>query len=213
MSKPTILCMFSGGVDSAGVLHELLTNEKYSTFDLIVHHIHLWNRENRALVELEAVKNILNYYRNEGKSSFVFTQNTFDTRGFAPLKSNRFPMDMDVCAFTAAQLHAAQPAIKHVAMGRTRSDVEGGGKGFALRMRRAQAIFKSSLTIESAEPAEYIFPVVDFTKREIWDFLPEKVRESSWWCRRPVYKNGSDPQTCGACISCKDMAPIIGNQS
>ncbi|MEP2023704.1 MAG: 7-cyano-7-deazaguanine synthase [Reichenbachiella sp.] len=208
MAKPTILIMFSGGVDSAGVLHELLSNEKYKSYALIVHHIHIWNRENRALAEVEAVKKILNCYMQQGEPQFLFTQSTFDTRGFAPLKSNRFPMDMDVCAFTASQICAARPDVVHVAMGRTKTDVEGGGDGFELRMQRAQAIFKSSLSLEKHKTAEYIFPVVDYTKQEIWNFLPDEVRQSTWWCRRPVYEN-KVAKPCGNCSTCKEMSKII----
>lgn len=208
MNKPSILCMFSGGVDSTGVLHELLHNEKYQSYSLIVHHIHIWNRENRAMAEIEAVKNILNYYKGQSKGQFLFTQNTFDTRGFAPLQSNRFPMDMDVCAFTASQICAARPDIKHVAMGRTKTDVEGGGKSFQLRMQRAQAIFKSGLSLEQHQAAEYIFPVVDYTKEEIWNFLSLEVRQSTWWCRRPVYQDKM-AKPCGQCNTCKEMVSIV----
>ncbi|WP_456460806.1 7-cyano-7-deazaguanine synthase [Reichenbachiella sp.] len=202
MTKPKILCMFSGGVDSTGVLHELVTNEKYKSHSLIIHHIHIWNRENRAMAELAAVKSILNYYKKE--ASFIFSQSTFDTRGFAVLKSNRFPMDMDVCAFTASQICAARPDVQYVAMGRTKTDVESGSENFQKRMQRAQAIFKSSLSLEQHKPAEYIFPVVNFTKREIWDFLPEDVRVATWWCRRPIYEEEL-AKPCGKCSTCQEM--------
>lgn len=194
--------MFSGGVDSTGVLHELLNNDKYKPFSLIIHHIHIWNRENRALAELNAVKSILNHY--QGDESFIFSQSTFDTRGFAVLKSNRFPMDMDVCAFTASQICAARPDVKYVAMGRTKTDVASGGENFNKRMQRAQAIFKSSLSLEQHKPAEYIFPVVDYTKKEIWEFLPPEVRSATWWCRRPIYEDKL-AKPCGGCITCKEM--------
>jgi 7-cyano-7-deazaguanine synthase in queuosine biosynthesis len=45
---PTILCLFSGGIDSTGVLHRLMTDPQYVQHPLIVHHIHIFNRENRA---------------------------------------------------------------------------------------------------------------------------------------------------------------------
>ncbi|WP_422361650.1 hypothetical protein [Reichenbachiella sp.] len=205
MTQSSILCMFSGGVDSTGVLHELITNDQYKSFSLIIHHIHIWNRENRALAELNAVRNILNYYKKQ--SSFIFSQSTFDTRGFSALQSNRFPMDMDVCAFTASQICAARPDVKYVAMGRTKTDVSGGGEHFKKRMDRAQAIFKSSLSLEHHKPAEYIFPVVDYTKKEIWDFLPNEVSAATWWCRRPIYKeNVANP--CGQCSTCEEMKKL-----
>lgn len=207
MTKPSILCMFSGGIDSSGVLHELLTNEKYQSFSLIVHHIHIWNRENRAMAEIAAVTKILNYYKNVGDYPFIFTQNTFDTRGFAALQSNRFPMDMDVCAFIASQICAARPDIMYVAMGRTKTDVQNGGERFRLRMQRAQAVFKAGLSLEQHEKAEYIFPVVDYTKQEIWNLLPPEVRQSAWWCRRPTYQ-GKVAKPCSQCTTCLEMISI-----
>jgi len=203
--KPTILCMYSGGIDSTGVLHQLMTNEKYSDHPLIVHHIHIWNRENRAKAEAMAVNAVLAYYQKNVERKFLVTESTFSTLGFAALRSSRFPFDMDVCAFFAGNICAARKDIAFVAMGRTKTDVESGGDNFALRMKRAQAIFKSVLLLEERKLPEYIFPVVDFTKKEIWEFLPEHVRNNTWWCRRPVYQEGKRPQPCGKCITCKDV--------
>ena len=56
--RDTILCMFSGGIDSSGVLHELFTNPEYVDRPLIIHHTILQNRENRAKAESQAVKAI-----------------------------------------------------------------------------------------------------------------------------------------------------------
>lgn len=196
--------MFSGGIDSTGVLHQLITNPKYVDHPLIVHHIHIWNRENRAMAEAEAVKTILGYYKNNTSRKFLVTESTFNTTGFAPLKSNRFPFDMDVCAFFSANICAARKEIDFVAMGRTKTDVDAGGDNFMMRMKRAQAIFKSVMMLEKTTMPEYIFPVVEFTKKEIWEFLPEEVRNSTWWCRRPIYEEGKKPKACGNCQTCKD---------
>lgn len=204
LKKEAILCMYSGGIDSTGVLHQLMTNDQYKNQPLIVHHIHILNRENRAQAESTAVRAILSYYKENTDRKFLVTESTFNTTGFAPLKSIRFPFDMDVCAFMAANICAARKDIMHVAMGRTNTDIESGGESFMKRMVRAQSIFKSVLSLENELTPEYIFPVVDFRKKEIWDFLPSQVRDSTWWCRVPVYQEGK-PIPCGKCQTCKDV--------
>ena len=197
-----ILCMFSGGIDSAGVLHELLTNEKFKDFQLIIHHIHIINRENRAKAESIAVNKILGYYQQLKPDTFLYTESIFNTTGFAPLGSKRFPFDMDVCAFYAGNICAARKDVNQVAMGRTQSDVGSTDKSFMLRMGRAQNIFKSVISLERREPLPvYIFPVLEFTKKEIWEFLPEYVRSNTWWCRRPAYQNDI-AVPCGKCETC-----------
>ncbi len=204
-AKPTILCMYSGGIDSTGVLHQLMTNERYVDHPLIVHHIHIFNRENRAHAEAIAVKKILAYYKSNYSRQFVVTESTFNTMGFAPLRSNRFPFDMDVCAFFAGNISAARKDIGFIAMGRTKTDVESGGDNFMKRMERAQAIFKGVLSLEENATPEYIFPVVNQTKGAIWQMLPPEVRQNTWWCRRPIYPENANPRPCGKCITCKDV--------
>lgn len=201
--------MFSGGIDSAGVLHQLMTDEKYKELPLVVHHIHIVNRENRAKAEAVAVKNILNYYKENSIKKFLYTESTFNTAGFAPLQSKRFPFDMDICAFMAGNLCAARKSIRQVAMGRTKTDVDNGGDGFLLRMKRAQGIFRNVVALDMKEAPEYIFPVVDYTKKEIWEFLPEEVRTNCWWCRKPIYSETESPKPCTKCQTCQDVKDFI----
>lgn len=197
--------MFSGGIDSTGVLHQLMTNEEFVQNPLIVHHINILNRENRANAEAKAVGKILSYYKSNLNKEFLYTESTFNTNGFAPLRANRFPFDMDVCAFISGNICAARKDIGYVAMGRTSTDVQSGGENFMQRMNRAQGIFRNVMSLDPESKPTYIFPVVDFTKKEIWDFLPVEVRNSTWWCRRPIYADPQNPKPCGKCQTCNDV--------
>jgi 7-cyano-7-deazaguanine synthase in queuosine biosynthesis len=204
--------MYSGGIDSTGVLHQLLTDEMYKNIKLIVHHIHIVNRENRARAEAQAVSSILKYYKDNKDnlfSSFLYTESIFNTTGFAPLGSNRFPFDMDVCAFYAGNICAAREDINYVAMGRTKTDLEGTDQSFSLRMDRAQKIFKSVLSLEKRDSLpEYIFPMVSYSKKQIWNLLPKQVRGNTWWCRRPVYlEDRTIP--CGKCETCQTVKGFV----
>lgn len=203
-NRSTILCMFSGGIDSTGVLHQLITNDAYQSNELMVHHIHIHNRENRATAEAQAVKHILAYYKSHHHKDFLYTESVFNTTGFAPMRSSRFPFDMDVCAFMAGNISVARKDITQVAMGRTKTDVRAGGDNFMQRMERAQQIFKGVYALEKEAVPTYIFPVIEFTKKEIWDFLPDQVKQHTWWCRRPIY-DGQLAKPCGRCQTCNDV--------
>ena len=211
MTKETILCMFSGGVDSAGALHKLMTDDAYLDKDLIIHHILLQNRENRAKAEIEAVRKILKYYQdNHADPPFTYTQSLFSTEGFAPLRGNRFPFDMDVCAFTAGNIAVIRKDVRYIAMGRTKTDIEtSANSDFQARMARAQKVFQSVYSLEVEIPPEYIFPVADMVKEEIWNALPVPVREACWYCRRPIYQKDGSAISCNKCSTCKTMLEFM----
>ena len=195
--------MYSGGLDSVGALYQLLTAEQYSEFHIHVHHMHLLNREDRAAAEKQAVASSLKAFRQLGLDRFDVSESAHDYR----FMRHRFIWDMDLCAFMAANIALADARIVHVAMGRTATDVDSGGERFQQRMQRAQSIFGAVWELEPRGRPEYIFPVVEFSKRELWDMLPEPVRESAWSCRRPLYENG-EARACGRCGTCRDIAAM-----
>ncbi|MEO0367799.1 MAG: 7-cyano-7-deazaguanine synthase [Pseudomonadota bacterium] len=210
MARDTILCMFSGGIDSTGVLHQMFDDEQYQTRPLIVQHIFLQNRENRAQAEIESVRKIMAYYQETyADRKFTYTESVFNTTGFAPLKASRFPFDMDVCAFVAANVCVSRKDIGAVAMGRTKTDLESGGDNFKKRMERAQNIFRAVYSLEPEPLPDYIFPVVDMTKQEIWQSMPEQVQTATWYCRQPVYAEDGSATACGKCITCKEVAAFL----
>lgn len=198
-----ILAMYSGGLDSAGVLYRLLTDDAYADFEVHVHHMHVVNRENRAPAEGAAVAQTLKLMSGEGYRPYRFTQSLhrYD------FMRKDMVWDMDLCAFVAGNICAADTTIKHVAMGRTRTDIESGGEYFGKRMERAQAIFKAVISLDESE-ASYIFPVVDLTKQEVWDLLPNALREASWSCRRPKYDDDRNPTPCSQCATCKERSEL-----
>ncbi|MDC0336512.1 7-cyano-7-deazaguanine synthase [Pseudodesulfovibrio sp.] len=197
----TILAMYSGGLDSAGVVYRLLKDDEFAEFDVHVHHMHVVNRENRAMAEGKAVARTLKLFAGDGFRPYKYTESLhrFD------FMRRDIVWDMDLCAFVAGNICAADPAIKHVAMGRTRTDVASGGDDFLKRMERAQTVFQAVISLDETE-ASYIFPVVDMTKQEIWDMLPEPIAVATWSCRRPVYDDERNPSPCGACATCKERA-------
>ena len=49
--KSTILAMYSGGLDSLGMVYRLLTDPEYQDYNLHIHHVHNKNIENRHRAE------------------------------------------------------------------------------------------------------------------------------------------------------------------
>jgi len=204
--------MFSGGIDSSGVLHRLITDPEFQTQPLIVQHIVLQNRENRAQAELNSVAKIIEYYqKNHPERPFTYTESVFNTTGFAPLKASRFPFDMDVCAFMAGNIAVARKDIRRIAMGRTKTDVDSGGDNFQQRMKRAQQVFKAIYSLEAESAPEYIFPVIDMTKQAIWQILPPEVQSAAWYCRHPQYQSDGSAKPCKKCITCKEVVEFLPN--
>lgn len=195
--------MYSGGLDSVGCLHALLTREEYASFDIHVHHMHLVNRENRARAEKLATEATLQAFRQLGMRAFTCSESGHDYR----FLTDRFIWDMDISAFMAANIAVADASIVNVAMGRTRTDVDSGGQRFQQRMARAQKVFDAVWSLETRERPLYIFPVVGQSKADIWLALPERVREHAWSCRHPRYEENR-VIACGTCNSCRDMKAL-----
>ena len=53
--KQTILAMYSGGLDSLGMIYKLLTDPEYQDYKLHIHHVHQRNVEYRDKAEAIAV--------------------------------------------------------------------------------------------------------------------------------------------------------------
>ena len=66
---------------------------------------------------------------------------------------------------------------------------------------------RANKILQAFTDAEKIFPVVDMTKREIYDMLPESLRDKFWSCRRPQYseKNIAPCGKCDTCIKLKEQ--------
>ena len=202
--KTTILCMYSGGLDSVGALYRLCTDPKYAGYRIHVHHMHLHNIENRARAEMIATRRTLATFARLGHKLDLFTQSAHE---YTFMRGN-FVWDMDMCAFMSANMTLINPSIRHVAMGRTKTDVDSGSDDFSRRMERAQAVFRAVRMLAKA-PAGYIFPVVDMTKREIWDMLPDPLRRAAWSCRQPVYDGRGAPRPCGRCQTCLEIKEFV----
>ena len=187
MEQQSILAMYSGGLDSLGMIYKLLTDLEYKDYKLHIHHIHNRNVENRAQAEKIAVDMALKELKRLS-FTFEYSESEIGTQPYG----NKFLFDSDTLNFFAGYICLANPNIVRVALGMQANDYN-----LALedRRKRADAILAAFTDVKK------IYPVMTMTKREIYDSLPETLRNIFWSCRRPVY-NEKNIAPCGKCNTC-----------
>ena len=194
MEQPTILAMYSGGLDSLGMTYKLLTDPEYKDYNLHIHHIHNRNVENRDRAEAIVVPMVLKELERLG---FKFEYSTSEIAS-SPYGPN-FLYDSDTINFFAGYICSANPNIVKVAMGMQANDRN---HSLELRRQRADKILSAFTDVKK------IYPVFDMTKREIYDSLPDTLKNMFWSCRRPVYseKNITPCGRCDTCVKLKEQS-------
>ena len=201
-TKETLLCMFSGGLDSLGMLYLLLTDKRYESYSIHVHHMVLKNLENRALAEKMSCQLIVEYLRAHQFKKFEYTESLFDYS----FMQSYFMFDSTVYGFMGANMMINDPAIVMLATGRSKDDIELDAGDYR-RINQGLDVYHAVLPDQIKYQRPYILPVAHLTKRQIWGLLPADLRLLAWSCRRPVYENGKTSE-CGQCDSCKAMNKI-----
>ena len=190
MEQQIILAMYSGGLDSLGMIYKLLTDPEYKDYVLHIHHVHNRNVEHRDRAEAIVVERVLKELEQLG-FSFIYSESEIASQPY----NGKFMYDTDSINFFAGYICSVNPHIKKVAMGMQANDHN---QRLEERRIRANKIFTAFTD------AEKIFPVLDMTKREIYDSLPESLRDTFWSCRRPVYSE-KNIAPCGRCDTCAKL--------
>ena len=191
--KPTILAMYSGGLDSLGMLYKLLTDPEYKDHKLHIHHVHNRNVEHRDHAEAIIVPMVLKELERLG-FDFVYSASKIASQPYGM----NFLYDSDTINFFAGYICSANPNIVKVAMGMQAND---GNHALEDRRKRADKILAAFTDVKK------IYPVLDLTKREIYDSLPESLRNMFWSCRRPIYteKNIAPCLKCDTCVKLREQ--------
>ena len=200
-----ILAMYSGGLDSLGMIYRLLTDEKYKEYFIHIHHIHISNVENRDRIEAKVSEQALRELSRMGLA-YGYSQSKITSPVYVNnAGSATFLFDTDTVSFFAGFACSVDPAIVHVAIGMNSTErPDTGSANLLKRRRRADAI------LAAFTDATKIFPVADLSKREIFDMLPESLRDKFWSCRTPVnyydlFVNKNVAKECGTCKSCLQL--------
>jgi 7-cyano-7-deazaguanine synthase in queuosine biosynthesis len=190
MEQQIILAMYSGGLDSLGMIYKLLTEEEYKGYVLHIHHVHNKNVERRNKAEAIVVDLALKELKRLG-FTFDYSESEIGT----PPYGNRFMYDTDSMNFFAGYICSANPNIVKIAMGMQAND-----GNHALEERRVRA----DKILAAFTPVGKIYPVLNMTKREIYDSLPDSLKNMFWSCRRPVYTE-KNIAPCGRCDTCRKL--------
>jgi 7-cyano-7-deazaguanine synthase in queuosine biosynthesis len=185
--KPIILAMYSGGLDSLGMIYKLLTDIEYKNYRLHIHHMHNKNVERRDKAEAVTVKIALAELEAMG---FDFDYSSSEIG--VPAYGKRFMFDTDSLNFFAGYICSVNPQIVKVAMGMNASD---NNHSLEDRRKRADTILAAFTEVKK------IYPVLNMSKREIYDSLPDNLKNKFWSCRRPVYTE-KNIAPCGKCDTC-----------
>ena len=190
MEQPQILAMYSGGLDSLGMVYKLLTAPEYKNYTIHIHHVHNKNIENRAKAEAIAVELALKELKRLG-FTFVYSESEIGTHPYG----RNFLFDSDTMNFFAGYIASADLNIVKIAMGMQAND-----HNLALEERRVRA----NKILQAFTPAEKIYPVLNMSKREIYDSLPMSLRNMFWSCRHPIYSE-KNITTCKKCSTCRKL--------
>ena len=182
--------MYSGGLDSLGTVYYLLTDPEYKDYRLHIHHVHQHNVENRHTAESIAVNMVVKELERLG-FSFEYSESQIASQPY----EGGYMYDTDSINFFAGYICSVNPDIEFVAMGMQADD---SNHSLEERRVRANAIFGAFTS------AKKIYPVLDKTKREIYDSLPNTLRNMFWSCRTPIYTKESI-QPCGQCKTCQQL--------
>ena len=190
--------MLSGGLDSVTVLYMLLTRPEYQDKDIHVHHLILKNIEKRDIAEKAACQNIIQYFKNHSYRNFTYTESLHDTT----FLKKYFIFDTVMYYFMAANMVINDPSIKQIAVGFVKEELLEPDP--VHRLNKGRDVFYECLPEEIRFQHQLIFPLRDTSKVDAWNLLPEELRNLTWSCRRPVYKDNK-AYRCLKCKPCKFM--------
>jgi len=185
-----ILAMYSGGLDSLGMVYKLLTEDAYKDYSIHIHHIHNRNIENRDRAEGIVVPLVVKELERLG-FKFDYSESQIASQPY----NGKFMYDSDTINFFAGYICSVNPSIVKVAMGMQAND---GNHALEERRKRADRILAAFTDVTK------IYPVLDMTKREIQDSLPVTLKKMFWSCRHPVYTE-KNIAPCGKCDTCHKL--------
>jgi 7-cyano-7-deazaguanine synthase in queuosine biosynthesis len=102
--------------------------------------------------------------------------------------------------FMAGTICWCLPHIKKVAVGRTKSDENPEVIDRATRGNKLLELF--------APNVEKIYPVGHLSKKEIYNILPQELRDMTWSCRTPTYTDDKTFKECKKCKTCLELNEI-----
>lgn len=204
------LILFSGGLDSTGMLYKLLHESNALNH---VHHLTIKNAEDRWQAEDDAVEKIVRYFRKD--FNFGFSNNVYE---FKDVFGHRYTgLDTYTIGNDAGNVARAlqyqffnshQEYFKvDICWATTKDDMSEEDMNTDPRWigsNMAIASHFQDYVKEGTAIPQIVEPVTHMTKKEIWDMLPSELQEMTMSCRNPTFVN-NEWVHCGMCHSCQNM--------
>jgi 7-cyano-7-deazaguanine synthase in queuosine biosynthesis len=191
---PHEILNLSGGVDSTYALWSRL---KASKERLVVHHVHLVNKEGRCACEAKATASIIKWLHENNLGHFDYVESFFDETSWGFI-----PEDWVIITCLTALL-LTSPAYKEIdtVIVPVNKDEEA-GLGDKLQGRNEKRLMVGR-SLSRKNNLNYIFPIMELTKSQIIKDMSPDLFKLTWYCRRP---NNGNP--CHMCTTCAlvDMA-------
>jgi len=199
--------MFSGGIDSTGMLYTLLTDKKYFDYDIHAHFIYMINRQNRYIAEAKAVELSLAWFKTNCRK-FEFTKNAMDFY----FLTNRFSFDTDVINFVCSQIIVTSDyEYDYVSIGQTKTDFSQPSFNDQIVHFQLSQKLLDTMLLRFNKSIKKMYPLINMSKKQIWDMLPEELKKSTWSCRTPILKDNVyiACDKCKTCIEIKKQGIIL----
>ena len=196
VKDPKTVVLWSGGVDSTGVLYKILKDYPDEVF---AHHIHFKNRENRWEAEKESVDKMIPWLRKNVRD-FDYSESTFEI-------DLRFVGWDVINAMYIGGIVAQNKKCNKLVLASPEL-IEAPEFGWRVTIGQILAICTGLKAphISQSFPA-FWNPLAYSTKKEIWSLLPDFLKENIWCCRTPKQSEGKwvECEDCITCISLKEL--------
>ena len=204
MKEKTVV-LWSGGVDSTGALYKIL---KDYDDDVVAHHIHFKNRERRWEAEKKSVDKMIPWLRKNVRE-FKYSESTIE------MDLKFIGWDIMHAMYIGGLVIESEKRKyrKHKDIERYKlvlGDNEEDFNSYQWKTPIAQllAVITSLRHPQKSQDIPYLWQIMaTTTKQDIWDLLPDFLKENIWGCRTPESDVGKWVE-CGKCVTCKDLKKL-----
>lgn len=184
----SVLCLWSGGLDSTFMVHDYL--QKGFCVDTL--YTEIINNVEKSAREKQAIKNIIEILKPFKEGNYLRDNNFAKAEAYYPSSL----IFSQLLPFLYTLIHHVRPHHDYVAMGYVMGDDM---ISFLPEVERLWKSLTAFLAIK--KPPKLVFPLKQMTKVQIWNVLPNSIRNHVTWCE----SFAGEGDNCGRCKPCKKM--------